>query len=150
MPTNYSGRILTIIAVVLAALWALFPQPQKLFDPEATWAERINLKPGIDMQGGTSLLYDIKPPEGEEQDGPVSYRGGLAEEVMAALKKRIDPDGVKNLIWRPHGDTRLEIQMPATAASQQAAVLGKNLSEARESLDRTNVTVSEVIAVVEG
>ena len=36
----------------------------------------------------------------------------LSEAVMDALKKRVDPDGVRNLIWRPQGNTRLEIQMP--------------------------------------
>ena len=86
MPTNYSGRIFTILIVVLAALWAVFPQPQKLFRSGLTWDEKIALKPGIDMQGGTSLLYDIKPPEGTPAEvAQTSYRAGLAEEVMGAL-----------------------------------------------------------------
>src|SRR5687767_2638383 len=146
MPTNYSGRTLTIVIVVLAALWALFPQPQNLFNPGLTWDEKIALKPGIDMQGGTSLLYDIKPREGDTAPGgraATAYHAGLAEEVMAALKKRIDPDGVKNLIWRPHGDTRLEIQMPSTPKSLAAEKLGKDLNAAREALQRTNVTTNE-------
>src|SRR4051794_5304811 len=149
MPTNYSGRILTIVVVILAALWALFPSPAKLFRSDLTFGQKINLKPGIDMQGGTSLLYDIKPPEGEKSSTAATYKGGLAEEVMEALKKRIDPDGVKNLIWRPHGDTRLEIQMPATPESRQAEELGKKLTAAREALEKTNVTSGEVIAAIE-
>src|SRR3712207_3825666 len=102
MPTNYSGRILLIGAVVLAALLALFPQPGLLFRSDVPWGQKLNLKPGIDMQGGTSLLYEIKPPEGDaatgEASGPV-YTGNLADEVMGALKKRIDPQGVRNLVW---------------------------------------------------
>ena len=39
----------------------------------------------------------------------------LAEEVAAALKKRVDPQGVLNLVWRPQGDNRLEIQIPRSA-----------------------------------
>ena len=151
MPQNYSGRILLILAVVLAALWAMFPQPAKLFRSDLSWGQKIALKPGIDMQGGTSLLYDIKPPEGQDAEAAAqtTYKGGLAEEVMGALKKRIDPQGVRNLVWRPHGDTRLEIQMPATPESQAADVLGEQLSKAREALEQTNVTVGEVIAAVE-
>jgi SecD/SecF fusion protein len=148
MPTNYTGRIITIIVVVLAALWALVPQPMKLFRSDLSWGQKINLKPGIDMQGGTSLMYDIKPPEGQDP-AMVNYQGNLANEVMAALKKRIDPEGVRNLIWRPHGDKRLEIQMPATAESQAAEGLAKQLSAAREKLEHANVTAGEVIAVVE-
>jgi SecD/SecF fusion protein len=150
MPQNYTGRILIIVVVVLAACWAIVPKPQNLFRSDLSFGQKVNLKPGIDMQGGTSLLYEIKAPEGEEgATGQTAYRGGLAEEVMAALKKRIDPQGVKNLIWRPHGDTKLEIQMPATAESQQAERLGLALNAARTALEKTNVSPSEVIAAVE-
>jgi len=31
---------------------------------------------------------------------------------MDALKRRVDPNGLRNLVWRPEGGTRLEIQMP--------------------------------------
>ncbi len=147
MPTNYSGRIALIAAIMLLALWAIFPKPQLLLHSDVSWGEKMNLKPGIDMQGGTSLLYEIKPPE--DSGGKVVYTGGLANEVMKALKKRIDPDGVKNLVWRPHGETKLEIQMPATAGSQQASELGDKLNHAREALEKTNVTVGEVVAAVE-
>src|SRR5688572_10023546 len=147
MPQNYTGRILVILAVVLAALWAIFPKPTNLFRSDLTWGERMNLKPGIDMQGGTSLLYEIKPPEGDE--GTQTYRGGLAEEVMTALKRRVDPNGVSSLIWRPHGDTRLEIQMPATPKSQAAEQLGQQLNLAREALEATNVAAGQVVAAVE-
>ena len=93
-----SGRVSLIVAVLLLALWAIFPSGN---------FKHPDLKPGIDMVGGTSLLYEIKPPEGGGFQG-----GNLAEQVMESLKKRVDPDGVRNLIWRPQGNTRLEIQMP--------------------------------------
>jgi len=150
MPQNYTGRVVTIVIVLLAALWAIFPNPANLFRSDLSLGEKVNLKPGIDMQGGTSLLYEIKPPEGEDgAAAPAAYRGGLAEEVMTALKRRVDPNGTRNLIWRPHGDTRLEIQMPATAESQQAEQFGRALNEARDALERTNVSPAEVVAAVE-
>ena len=109
MSSQYSGRVTLIIAVILAALWAIFPAAPKVllkpFKPGVEYSFRPDLKPGIDMVGGTSLLYEIKPPEG-------GYTQDLAERVMASLKKRVDPDGVRNLIWRPQGNTRLEVQMP--------------------------------------
>jgi preprotein translocase subunit SecD len=150
MPTNYTGRIITIIVVVLAALWAIFPSPLNLFRSDLSWGQKIALKPGIDMQGGTSLLYEIKPPEGTTvQSSTAATSTGLANEVMAALKKRIDPEGVRNLVWRPHGETKLEIQMPATPESQAADALGQELAKARGALEKTNLTPGEVIAVIE-
>ncbi len=31
---------------------------------------------------------------------------------MEALKKRVDPLGLRNLVWRPQGNDRIEIEMP--------------------------------------
>src|SRR5688572_3573308 len=131
MPTNYSGRVITILVVVLAALWAIFPS----FNPK-----RPDLKPGIDMVGGTSLLYEIEAPEGS------TYSSGMAEQVMASLKKRVDPEGVRNLIWRPQGANRLEIQMPLTAGAQTAQQKREALSKAEVALEATNVSPAEVLA----
>jgi SecD/SecF fusion protein len=134
MPTNYSGRIITIAVVLLAALWAIFPS----FNPK-----KPDLKPGIDMVGGTSLLYEIKPPDG------AVVTDNLAEQVAASLKKRVDPDGVRNLIWRPQGNTRLEIQMPLTKTSGDAEVRRKAFADAQRELEATNVRPSAVLNAVE-
>ncbi|MGB7161000.1 MAG: protein translocase subunit SecD [Tepidisphaeraceae bacterium] len=134
MPTNYSGRVITILVVLFAALWAVFPS----FNPK-----RPDLKPGIDMVGGTSLLYEIKPPEGGQ------YTDNLAEQVAASLKKRVDPDGVRNLIWRPQGNTRLEIQMPLTKDSGDAAEMRKRFADAQRQLEATNVRTGAVLDAVE-
>src|SRR5512139_2543979 len=117
MPTNISGR-LTLIAVVLwVCLSLIFPScPPSLFwflNPRQTVTIKPDLKPGIDMVGGTSLLYEIKAPAGAADNT-------LAEQVMNSLKKRVDPDGVRNLVWRPQGATRLEIQMPLTETATQS------------------------------
>ncbi|HEV2292901.1 MAG TPA: protein translocase subunit SecD [Tepidisphaeraceae bacterium] len=134
MPTNYSGRVITIVVVLLAALWAIFPS----FNPK-----RPDLKPGIDMVGGTSLLYEIDPPEGGQ------YTENLAEQVAASLKKRVDPDGVRNLIWRPQGNTRLEIQMPLTQQSGEAETARKAFAAAQRQLEATNARVGAVLDAVE-
>ena len=135
MPQKYTGRVVLILAILLVTLWMIFPKGN---------LSKPNLKPGIDMAGGTKLIYEIKPPPGGE------LNTNLAEQVMEALKKRVDPDGVRNLIWRPQGNNRLEIQMPAS--SQSAAVGAKRVafSEAQERLEQTNLRRSEVLRAVEG
>src|SRR5205814_2955796 len=116
MPTNYTGRVLLILGVLLVAVYCIIPF-QSVFDRNLTFGEKLGLKPGIDMVGGTSLLYEIKPPEG----GFVSGGGAsLAEKVMESLKKRVDPNGVMNLVWRPQGNTRLEIQMPTAKGAGES------------------------------
>src|SRR5947209_17486202 len=119
MSQNYSGRVALIVSIVLVALFAIFypsvAAPKKVaFNPNVPFLEKTSLKPGIDIVGGTSLLYEIKQPEGR----PIS---NLAEEVMKALKKRVDPNGTLNLIWRPQGTNRLEIQMPLSSEIGRAS-----------------------------
>ena len=83
-----------VVVPVLAALAALWPPSERL-------------KGGIDLVGGTSLLYEI-----DTTGLSTSDIRGLAVRVMNILKKRVDPNGQLNLIWRPIGNNRIEIQMP--------------------------------------
>src|SRR5271170_7790860 len=135
MPTRVSGRVTLILTILLVALWLIFPS----FDPR-----HMNLKPGIDMVGGTSLIYEIKPPPG-------GFGGGnLAEAVMRALKIRVDPEGVRNLVWRPQGNSRLEIQMPLSSTSGQSRQLREAYAQAQRQLEATNVHLTAVTAAIEG
>jgi SecD/SecF fusion protein len=135
MPTNHFGRVTFIVAVLLCALWFIFPRGN-IFHP--------NLKPGIDMVGGTSLLYEIEPPEGGwTQATP------LSEAVMQALKKRVDPDGRRNLIWRPQGNTRLEIQMPMSAGSAESKATREAYAQATRAIEQTNIRPAQVQSAVE-
>jgi SecD/SecF fusion protein len=92
--------ILILVLVVLAAL-ALYP-------PSRT------LKPGIDLAGGTSLIYAINT-EGLSGD----QQRDLAQKMIQVLRHRIDPANIQNLVWRPLGNTRFEIQMPMASKETQ-------------------------------
>jgi SecD/SecF fusion protein len=108
MSENHGSRVFIVLLALFSALIAIFsPALVKLRHPTEPVARWFNLNPGIDISGGTSLLYEIRKPE-----GGAAGDTNLAEKVMVALKRRIDPDGVRNLIWRPQGSDRLEIQMP--------------------------------------
>src|SRR5258708_3064548 len=100
MPTNYGGRLLLTGAVLLCCLFGIpgigggILKPTKLFD-SIPFSQKTNLKPGIDIAGGTSLTYEIKVPSGGAKRNSGQT---LAEEVAQALKKRVDPNGVYNLV----------------------------------------------------
>src|SRR4051794_15038717 len=135
MPQHYSGRIFLTLVILAVFLFAIFPI--------GTGHPLPNLKPGIDMAGGTSLLYEIKVPDNSTPDPQ------LAAHVMESLKKRIDPNGVRNLIWRPQGATRLEIQMPASGNEEVNNKLKDAFVKAQRELEATNVRSSDVIYTVE-
>ena len=87
-----------IIVLVLFAAFELYPPSEKL-------------KPGLDLAGGTSLIYeiDVTGLQGTEIDN-------LAQRLSPILLKRIDPGNIQNIIMRPQGDTRIEIQVPLASA----------------------------------
>jgi len=123
MARNLAAKVIFIVVLTAAAIWTLYP-------PAAT------LKPGIDLAGGTSLIYEIDTTgmePGEQRD--------LAERMITVLRRRIDPANIQNLVWRPLGSTRFEIQMPlasAEARQKRAAyqqllqqLLSKNVRRSR-------------------
>jgi SecD/SecF fusion protein len=85
-------------------------------------------KLGVDLVGGTILVYEIDPDKlpKDQKYNP--------QEMAAALKRRIDPNDLYNVTIRPVGDTRVEIILPTGGAHQA------NLAEAswNEVLDKVN------------
>jgi SecD/SecF fusion protein len=143
MPTNIFGRVTATLAILVIAILAIFWPPQNLFK-NVPLSQKLNLKPGIDMVGGTSLTYEIKPPPGGTLPS-----GDLAVSVMESLKKRVDPQGVRNLIWRPQGSRQIEIQMPASGKAGESRKIREDYAAAQSKLEDTNVRPGEVIRVVE-
>ena len=104
----------------------------------AVWPPDERLKYGIDLQGGTSLLFEIDTvglTENEQRD--------LSTRVMNILKERVDPTGSLNLIWRPVGNTRLEIQMPQPSEKSKRRREVKN--SALEAIKALNVQSRRVV-----
>lgn len=101
MSRNLMPKIILILVLVAVAAVTLYP-------PSET------LKPGIDLAGGTSVIYAINT-EGlaaaEQKD--------LAQRMITVLRRRIDPANIQNLVWRPLGNTRFEIQMPLASKETQ-------------------------------
>lgn len=102
MNKNLLPKSVFIIILVALAIWTVFPPSQKL-------------KSGIDLAGGTSLIYAI-----DTEGLDAGAQKGLAQKMITVLRRRIDPTGVQNLIWRPQGNTRFEIQMPLASKDTQA------------------------------
>src|SRR5262245_49308619 len=68
-------------------------------------------KLGVDLVGGTILVYEIDP----DRKMAENYK---ASDLAAALKRRIDPNDLYNVTIRPVGDTRVEIILPTGGAAQ--------------------------------
>ncbi|MBY0589351.1 protein translocase subunit SecD [bacterium] len=84
---NHLARIVTVAASILFAALAVW-------DPS-------KFKLGPDLSGGTILIYRVQNPANVN-----------LEEMLPALKERLDPAGLKNYVIRPLGNDRIEVVMP--------------------------------------
>ena len=75
-------------------------------------------KLGVDLVGGTDLVYEIDTSRWKNETPPEDYN---AAKLAAKLKQRIDPADLKNVTIRPIGQTRIEIILPFGGGSS-----GKN------------------------
>ena len=69
---------------------------------------RSQFRKGIDLAGGTILVYEVKAPEGKDTALTADDIKKLAEN----LKRRIDPADLRNVVVRPVGASRVEIILP--------------------------------------
>ncbi len=125
MNKNLTLKIVLIIVLVVLAAWTLYP-PNK------------TLKPGIDLAGGTSLIYEVDShglKETEKRD--------LAQRMITVLRRRIDPANIQNLVWRPQGNSRFEIQMPL--ASAEARARRQDYEKALDELLAKNISRSKIM-----
>lgn len=86
-----------------------------IFSTAVLHPPKETLKAGLDLAGGTSLIYEIDTAGLENKD-----ISGLSQRMVPILLRRIDPAGVKNILMRPQGNSRLEIQIPLASADTRA------------------------------
>ena len=125
MNKKLTPRIVFIVVLILLAGWTLYPPSQ-------------TLKPGIDIAGGVSLIYEIDThglQDNEKKD--------LSQRMITVLQHRIDPANIQNLVWRPQGNTRFEVQMPL--ASKEAREKREAYQKAKDHLLAQNVSRSKVM-----
>jgi len=120
---------IVFVGVLTAFAWAsVFP-----LDTKVKW--------GIDLAGGYSLLYEI-----DDTGLTGTDRSQLSKNVMSVLQKRVDPQGVFNLVWRPIGHNRIEIQMPRQA--EEVTEARKNIEQYKQELQDSIIRRSQVLSAV--
>ena len=110
---NLTPRLILIGLAAVLGLLILFSQQIGLSDERP-------LKLGIDLSGGTILVYQVEQQAGERVD---------LDELVSALKRRINPEGVFDITIRSVGQDRVEIIMPEEMANQAEEVKRKLTEE---------------------
>ena len=95
--------ILGLAALSLISLWAL------------------GFRMGLDLEGGTRLVYSIDfdkaAEEGAISEAELGNRGQLMDDLITIWRERIDPSGVRGATIRSEGSNRVVIELPGSASS---------------------------------
>ncbi|MFW6059570.1 MAG: protein translocase subunit SecD [Phycisphaeraceae bacterium] len=124
---HYGWKPLLILLVLSgAALMVIYP---------GRYGPEDRLKRGLDLAGGTTLVYEVRLAEDASADEVIPN-------LISVLRDRVDPQGVRNLSWRQIAGNRIEIQMPLAPPETQA--LRRQYAEAREALLDQSVTADRL------
>ena len=97
-------------------------------------------KGGIDIEGGTELIFEI-----DDTGLSARQKVDLAETMKTLLQKRVDPKGVYQLTWRVLGTNRIAVQMPL--APREVKQRRKAYQDALGALFERNLTRSSLDSV---
>jgi SecD/SecF fusion protein len=102
---KYGGKSALIVGLTLLGLYSIWPPKEKL-------------KTGIDLSGGTILQYEVT------KTGAAAGSVNI-DELITALKRRINPEGVLDIPIRRIGNTRIELILPKATAEDVEEVKRK-------------------------
>src|SRR6186997_2740926 len=111
MTEKLRSKFLLTLALVLAACASLLIPPLFL--------NRSPFRLGLDLQGGTRLVYHFDFDEAEKL-GKISHAEALDKATMlqgfcGIIHNRVDPNGVMEISIRPEGQDRIAIELPGAA-----------------------------------
>jgi len=74
---------------------------------------KVPLRLGLDLRGGSELLYKIRT-----EDLSAAEKRDIVNRTISVIQKRIDPHGRMELDIRPRGKDRFYVQLPRTKKQQ--------------------------------
>ncbi len=100
---------------------------------------RETLKFGLDLAGGTSLLYEVSVPDGMNAEDAI-------RQTIETLKRRVDPEGVRNLEWHQESNSRIEVRMPRPSPEVQDR--RARLQQVTDSIEQSNISTQAILNAV--
>ncbi|MFO0801386.1 MAG: protein translocase subunit SecD [Gemmataceae bacterium] len=141
------GLIICLVPCLLAGVYAFQPDKYRL---------------GIDLAGGTILVYEVNLERTRElsqaakaEGGPAAAKSdapGLSSEDMTKLahqiKRRIDPADLKNVTVRPLGNSRVEIILPTGGATSgdRSNLSAEDIEEIKRLVSQMGVLEFRILA----
>ena len=142
--SNLKYRILAIVALTLAAVFALFPRDVSVRkrNPDGSFTNttqrRVPLRYGLDLQGGMHLSLDI-----DESKTQVADKSEAIDRALKVVRTRIDEFGVSEPVVQKVGTDRIIVDLPgiddmerAQEIVQKSAFLQFQITDETQALDK--------------
>ncbi len=111
---SITWRVLTILALVVASIFALVPRSveQRVYDARSgqmrdTTIRRVPIKMGLDLSGGVHLALEI-----DQSKGVVANCADAIRRAERVVRTRIDEFGTTEPVIQVAGDCRLIVELP--------------------------------------
>ncbi|MHC5038156.1 MAG: protein translocase subunit SecD, partial [Planctomycetota bacterium] len=102
MDKELRWKLIVVVAVIAFGLFFAIPWDRPLF--------KGKMRYGLDIQGGTELLYQLQELPEEEK---AKFEGqDIASQIIEIIMQRIDAQGVKQPRIQKQGTDRILIQLP--------------------------------------
>ncbi|MBL0890620.1 MAG: protein translocase subunit SecD [Gemmatimonadaceae bacterium] len=148
---NLKYRILLIVGLLAASIWALFPRTvvervkrNGVFVYDTV--TRVPLKRGLDLQGGMSLALEI-----DESKQTVADKSEALDRAIKVVRQRIDEFGVSEPVVQKVGTDRIVVELPgiddaerAQDVVQKSAFLEFQITDKTQALEKVLPRFDEI------
>ena len=159
MNSNIRNRLLIIIVLVVASVWALWPRTitvrernPKTGEFHDTTRTRIPLKRGLDLQGGMYLALEV-----DDSKQAVQNKAEAIDRALKVVRNRIDEFGVSEPVVQKVGNDRIVVELPgiddparAEALVQSSAFLQFQIADKTQALDKALARLDGVVKQLGG
>jgi preprotein translocase subunit SecD len=113
--TTISLIVIAILAVIAIYIVLPVPHPDWLVrSDEAGKPTPLELKLGLDLQGGTQVMLEADVPEGRE------LQTGAMDTAKNIVERRVNSLGVSEAVVQSQGDNRITAELPGVSNPDQA------------------------------
>jgi len=148
---NLKYRILLIVGLFAASVWALFPRTvvervkrDGVFVYDTV--RRVPLKRGLDLQGGMHLTLEV-----DESKQAVANKSEALDRALKVVRQRIDEFGVSEPVVQKAGSERIIVELPgiddperAQDVVQKSAFLEFQITDKTQALEKVMPRFDEI------
>ena len=153
MSSNLRNRLLIILALLAASVWALIPRTVTVREQtrDGRWVDReirrVPLRYGLDLKGGMHLALEV-----DESKQAVTDKAEALNRALTVVRNRIDQFGVAEPNVQQVGDDRIVVELPgiddpsrAQSIVSQSAFLQFQITDETNALEKALPRIDGVL-----